>query len=150
MAWPTLLPREAKRLVDEGAILIDIREDDEHARIHIPGAHHIALSRFDRSLMAASSGKTIIFHCRSGARTLGHASRLIAGAGPACKAYLLEGGLEAWRAAGFPVAAEARPSLEWRRRIRIAAGRLVTICIDGFRAMTRRLKRAQDAPDDRA
>ena len=35
-----ITPLEAKRLMEAGAILIDIREADEHARERIPGARH--------------------------------------------------------------------------------------------------------------
>ena len=44
MTLPTITPEQAKRLIEEGAILVDIREADEHARERIPGArHHAAL-----------------------------------------------------------------------------------------------------------
>jgi rhodanese-related sulfurtransferase len=38
MSLPTILPAEAKRLIDQGATLIDIRGPDEFARERIPGA----------------------------------------------------------------------------------------------------------------
>ena len=40
MSLPTITPAEAKRLLDEGATLIDIRGPDEHARERIPGARN--------------------------------------------------------------------------------------------------------------
>ena len=40
MAFPTITPEEAKRLIDQGATLIDIRSADERAQEHIPGSHH--------------------------------------------------------------------------------------------------------------
>lgn len=127
MSLPTISPEEAKRLVADGAVLIDIREADEHARSHIPGAYHVALSRLDPSLLAASSGKTVIFHCRSGARTLGNASRLAAGAGPSCQAYILEGGIDAWQRAGLPVVTDETQPIDLQRQVQIGAGSLVFI-----------------------
>ncbi len=124
MAFSKISPREAKRLIDDGAVLIDIREADEHARSHIPGAYHIALSKYDPQVMAASSGKTVIFHCRSGARTQAHAERLTAGAHASCQAYFLEGGIDAWRRAGLPVSTDTRKPLELQRQVQIAAGGL--------------------------
>jgi len=124
MSLPKISPQEAKRLVAEGAILIDIRESDEHARSHIPGAYHLAMSRYEPSLLAASSGKTLIFHCRSGARTQANAARLGAGAGATCQAYILEGGLDAWKAAGLPVVIDRRQPLELQRQVQIGAGSL--------------------------
>lgn len=122
MSLPLITASEAKRLVEKGAILVDIREDDERARSQIPGAYHIALSRFEPKLLAGASGKTIIFHCRSGARTLGNAARLAAGAGTGCEAYSLEGGIDAWRKAGLPVIDDRHQPLELQRQVQIAAG----------------------------
>ena len=48
MTLRSIGPHEAKRLMDEGAILVDIREADEYAREHIPGGRHLALSQFDK------------------------------------------------------------------------------------------------------
>jgi rhodanese-related sulfurtransferase len=45
----TISPERAAELVRSGAVLIDIREADEHARERIPGAHHHALSRIDHN-----------------------------------------------------------------------------------------------------
>jgi len=38
MSLPTVSPIEAKRLIENGAMLIDIRGVDEHARESIPNA----------------------------------------------------------------------------------------------------------------
>lgn len=124
MSLPKISPQEAKRLIAAGAVLIDIREADEHRRSHIPGAYHLAMSRFDPSLLAASAGKTLIFHCRSGARTQANAARLGAGAGSTCDAYILDGGLEAWRAAGLPVVTDKRQPIELQRQVQLGAGSL--------------------------
>jgi rhodanese-related sulfurtransferase len=127
MSLPKISPREAKRLVEQGATLIDIREADEHARSHIPGAYHLALSKLAPGVLAGAAGKTLIFHCRSGARTAAHAPRLAAGAGAACEAYILEGGLDAWRAAGLPVATDQSRPIELQRQVQIAAGGLAFV-----------------------
>ena len=52
-----------------GAVLVDIREADEHAREHIPGARHHALSRIDNDTPLRPGDDVLVFHCRSGART---------------------------------------------------------------------------------
>jgi rhodanese-related sulfurtransferase len=124
MALPIVAPNEAQRLIAEGAVLIDVREADEFAREQIPGARHVALSRFDPALLAASSGKTIIFHCRSGARTLGNAPRLAAWVDSSCRAYILEGGIDAWRRAGLPVVTDASRPIDLQRQVQIGAGSL--------------------------
>jgi rhodanese-related sulfurtransferase len=124
MTLPTVTPEQARRLIDEGAILIDIREADEHARERIPGAHHLALSRLDEADVAVRQGKPVIFHCRSGARTLSNAGRLAERFGGDCDAYLVEGGLDAWRKAGLPIVTDRRAPLELQRQVQIGAGSL--------------------------
>jgi rhodanese-related sulfurtransferase len=56
-------------------------------------------------------------------RTTANAAQL-AGAAQ-CDAYLLEGGIEAWRKAGLPVAKDRRAPLEIMRQVQITAGMLV-------------------------
>ncbi len=127
MTLPTVTPEQAKRLIDEGAILIDIREADEHARERIPGAHHLALSKLDEADLAVHQGKPVIFHCRSGARTLSNAGRLADRFSGDCDAYVVEGGLDAWRRAGLPVATNRRAPLELQRQVQIGAGSMALI-----------------------
>lgn len=43
MSVTTISPKEARRLVDAGATLIDIRGADEHGRARIAGALNIPL-----------------------------------------------------------------------------------------------------------
>jgi rhodanese-related sulfurtransferase len=124
MTLPTVTPERAKRLIEEGAILIDLREADEHARERIPGAHHLALSKLDEADVAAHRGRPVIFHCRSGARTLSNAGRLAERFGGDCDAYLVEGGLDAWRKAGLPIVTDRRAPLELQRQVQIGAGSL--------------------------
>lgn len=114
-------PMSAQRLLARGAALVDIREADEHVREKIPGARHLPLSKLDQTDLAFDQGTMVIFHCRSGARTQGNAPKLAAKAG-ACEAYILEGGLDAWRKAGLPVAADRRQPLELQRQVQIGAG----------------------------
>ncbi len=97
----TITPSRAAALMREGATLIDVREAHEHAAEHIPGARHHPLSAIAANGVAKPGDSVLIFHCKSGARTNMHASRLSAEAGR-CKAYLLAGGINAWRRAGLP------------------------------------------------
>ncbi len=125
MSLPTIDVAGARRLLDQGAVLVDIREADEHARERVPGARSNPLSRL--APVEAPAGKAVIFHCRSGARTAGAASRLADTA--SCEAYILEGGLDAWKKAGLPVAVDRRQPLELMRQVQIVAGSLVLLGI---------------------
>ena len=122
MSLPTISPAEAKRLLDAGAMLIDIRGPDEHARERIPGARNHPL---DRLSVLDGQPQVAVFHCRSGQRTAAHASKLAAAA--ACEAYIVEGGIEAWKRAGLPVVRDATQPLEVQRQVQIAAGSLVLL-----------------------
>lgn len=122
MSLPTISPTEAKRLMDQGATLIDIRGPDEFAREWIPGAENRPLDR----LSGIEGGNGIaIFHCRSGQRTGMHAAKLADAA--SCDAYIVAGGLEAWRKAGLPVERDRSRPIELQRQVMIAAGSLVLL-----------------------
>jgi rhodanese-related sulfurtransferase len=127
MSLPTLSPIEARRLLDQGAVLIDIREADEHARENIPGARLMPLSQLDQADLGLPEGPRVIFHCRSGARTHGNATRLAAKAGGACDAFILEGGIDAWKKTGLPVAVDRRQPLELQRQVQIGAGSMALL-----------------------
>ncbi len=100
MALPKIDPTAARRLLKQGAILVDIREADEFARENIAGADHLPLSRLHEADLAVKAGNTVIFHCKSGARTSMNASRLAAKVNGACQAFILDGGLDAWKRSG--------------------------------------------------
>jgi rhodanese-related sulfurtransferase len=110
--------------LDQGGVLIDIREFDEHAREKVPGAHHLPLSKLDEADLAVHHGKPVVFHCRSGARTLANRRRLAGKLGSGCDAYVVDGGLDAWKKAGLPVVTDRRQPLELQRQVQIGAGSL--------------------------
>lgn len=137
----TISPTRAAELVRKGAVLIDIREADEHLRERIPGARHHALSRIDAESPARPGDDVLVFHCRSGARTRGSVARISA-ASSNCETYILEGGLEAWKKAGLPVTLDRTQPIDIIRQVQIAAGSLVlsgvllgTLVAPGFYAL---------------
>lgn len=121
MSLPSIGPVEAKRLLEQGAVLIDIRETDEYARENIPGARNKPLNELP--VLDGVEGAPVIFHCRSGNRTAANAGRLAA-ARPR-DAYVLDGGIDAWKKAGFPVASDKSRPIEIMRQVQITAGALV-------------------------
>ncbi len=96
-----ITPERAKKLIDDGAVLIDVRESHEYARENIPGARNYALSRINRSHPPQEGDTVLIYHCKSGARTNMNAGKLAAASGD-CEVFLLGGGIEAWKRAGLP------------------------------------------------
>ena len=123
----TISPERAAELIRAGAVLVDVREADEHARERIPGAHHHALSRIDRNSPVQSGDDVLIFHCRSGARTKGNAARCSAAAAQDCEVYILDGGLDAWKKAGLPVALDRSQPIDLLRQMQITAGSLALL-----------------------
>lgn len=119
MTLTKLSPEEARAKIAKGAKLIDIRTADEHARIRIPGAQNVPLG----SDLNLGDAPAVIYHCRSGLRTDANAAQLAAKS--PCQAYLLEGGLDAWREAGLPLLTNAGAPLEVMRQVQITAGLLV-------------------------
>jgi rhodanese-related sulfurtransferase len=123
MSLSQIKAEEALRLIGEGAVLVDVREADEHAREKVEGVRHLPLSRLEDMELGAPAGKPVIFHCRSGARTMAHGERLAQKAG-GCEAFVVEGGFDALKRAGAPVVVDRRQPLELQRQVQIGAGAL--------------------------
>ena len=123
MTLATLSPADTRAAVDAGARLIDIRGSDEFARERIPGATNLPLDQISN---LPRDGRAVVFHCKSGMRTAANVAQLVAAAGSA-PAYILGGGIEAWRQAGQPIVADRSQPLEIMRQVQITAGVLVLI-----------------------
>jgi len=123
MSLPRISPSDAKLLIEQGAILVDIRNLDEHARERIPQARNVPLP----NLAVGGIGEghaAIIFHCASGNRTALNVQQLAGAAGRA-DAFLLDGGIDAWKKAGLPVVVDRRQPIPIMRQVQIVAGGLV-------------------------
>ncbi len=119
MSLPHISPSDAKALIDRGAILVDIRDAEEHARERIPQARNMPLSKLCET--SVGRGETaIVFHCKSGNRTRMNAP-LLARAAEA-DAFILDGGIESWKKAGLPVILDKKQPIELMRQMQIAAG----------------------------
>ncbi|OYW46077.1 MAG: hypothetical protein B7Z08_07910 [Sphingomonadales bacterium 32-68-7] len=121
MSLTPISPTDAARLIESGALLFDIRPEDERARLTIDAARPMALDR----LAPVAGAQSVIFHCRSGMRTQANAGALAA-----CsegEAYFIEGGIEGWRQAGLPVRIDTGQPIELMRQVQIAAGALILI-----------------------
>jgi rhodanese-related sulfurtransferase len=124
MPLPQISPAEAQCLRRQGAILVDIREADDHVREKVSGARHLPLCRLEEAEIGLHDAKPVIFHCKSGARTVGNASRLARKVGGACEAFIIEGGLDTWKKAGLLVVTDRQQPIELQRQVQIGAGGL--------------------------
>lgn len=115
----------AQRLKRRDVTVIDIREPDEFAREHIPGALSVPLSTLEKGRIDLDPRGEVVFHCKSGMRTNANCDRLAAHVeGPA---FVLTGGLEAWKKEGGAVAADTKAPLELNRQVQITVGSLMLL-----------------------
>jgi rhodanese-related sulfurtransferase len=119
----SITPQQAAALMRGGALAVDVREPDEHAREAIAGAVSLPLSRLGVTPCPAAPDQPLLFHCKSGARTEGAAAALADLAGQR-DAFVLAGGLDAWKQAGLPVRLDRRQPMPLMRQVQIAAGSL--------------------------
>jgi rhodanese-related sulfurtransferase len=97
-----LMPEEvADGLATDKILLIDVREPNETAKERIHGAVLAPLSQFDPVDLPNPQGRTVVFTCASGIRSI-KAAEIAQAAGLAFDAHLA-GGIKAWKAAGLPV-----------------------------------------------
>ncbi len=98
--------QEAKKLYDQGAVFIDVRNPRFYAKGHIPGAFHLDLkNNFDESKLdgVAKKDQPIVIYC-SGAKC-SRSSRASAKAlsWGFSKVYYFRGGSADWKKAGYEI-----------------------------------------------
>ena len=101
---PEVQPDAATELVDGGAFLLDVREQDEWDAGHAPGAHHIPLGELNARHTELPTDRQVVAVCRSGKRSAA-ATDALNGAG--YQVLNLAGGMQAWQASGKPVVTDA-------------------------------------------
>lgn len=100
--------------------LLDVRTPGEYATVHVPGSYNVpldALAEHGREISTVDAPVVLI--CRSGQRAR-QAEAALATAGMQ-NLHVLDGGLQAWDAAGLPVRRGKGP-IPLERQVRIAAG----------------------------
>lgn len=105
---------DAEHAIQEARILIDVREADEFAAGHIPGAVHMSRGMLEFKLGSipelASRDTPIVLYCKTSGRAA------LAAAALAEMGYLqvtsIAGGFDAWAAAGKPVVKPVLPNFE--------------------------------------
>ncbi len=115
-----------QRIRDGEVVVVDVREDFEHATERIDGAHHLPLGRVTREQVKQICGdKPVVFHCRSGKRSVDAAHKF---GEPGEQVFHLAGGIEAWKNKGLPTIRSANaPKLDVLRQVQVTAGSLVLL-----------------------
>jgi rhodanese-related sulfurtransferase len=111
-----------ERLERESPAVVDVREYPEWVEGHIQGSRLVPLGEVRANPAAAGEGELLVV-CRTGRRAR-EAAALLEQAGR--DAVVVEGGVEAWKQAGYPVRKEKGP-IALERQVRIAAGALVLL-----------------------
>ena len=99
--YQRLSPAEAQKRIDAGEVnVVDVREQWEYARDHIPAAKLTPLGQIIAKPQESISGDDVVFVCEVGQRSAVAAE--MAAAMGLKHVYNLEGGMQAWRGAGLP------------------------------------------------
>ena len=96
-------PNDAVRMMNAGAVLVDVRTSNQFKDGHIAGARNVPGDQIagDMKVLEKLSGRTLILCCDSGP-TSGAAVRTLGRAGFK-DVFSLRGGLAAWRQENLPV-----------------------------------------------
>jgi rhodanese-related sulfurtransferase len=98
---PAIDIHEAKKRVDNGALLVDVREQHEFDDVRIPGSILMPLSTFQQHFEELPKDKEIVMQCRSGARS-GQTTEFLLNNGYT-DVVNMAGGILAWNEAGLPI-----------------------------------------------
>src|SRR5262249_33478073 len=93
---------QARAKIDSGEWwILDVREDEEWQRMHIPGAHHIPQFQLATRLSEIPGNRTALVVCHSGVRS--HRAAQFLKQADYAQVLSLAGGTAGWNQAGLPV-----------------------------------------------
>ncbi len=111
MTTQTVDPATLKEWLDAGlAVLVDVREPAEYAAEHVEGAALVPLATVERAALPDHAGRKLVIMCKMGGRGNSACRKLGEELSASETVYNLQGGIEGWKRAGFPVARPARPA----------------------------------------
>jgi rhodanese-related sulfurtransferase len=102
-AFASISSQDLIRLMNQGALVLDIRKQEEFAQGHVNGAKHLSSEKI---LTAGDAfkrfkDKPVVVYCDSGSLAAAAVRQL--NAQGFTKAFSLRGGLAAWRADNLPI-----------------------------------------------
>ena len=103
MNHPVAVPEVLSTDLPAGAFLLDVREDDEWAAGHAPGALHIRLGELGARTAELPRDHEVYVICRTGNRSA-YATQALVGAG--LHAINVADGMTGWAVAGRPMLSE--------------------------------------------
>ncbi|GAA3229907.1 rhodanese-like domain-containing protein [Dactylosporangium siamense] len=90
--------------VADDAYLLDVREDDEWAAGHAPGANHVPMMQIPARIDEIPTDRDVVVICRVGGRSAQVVAYLQQGG--LTRTINLDGGMSDWAAAGRPMVSE--------------------------------------------
>lgn len=100
MTVPSVEIANVPAVLPEGAVLLDVREQDEWDAGHAPGALHIPMSEIGARLEEVPNDVQLYVVCRAGGRSA-RVTQYLNDNG--WEAVNVEGGMQHWDAAGRPL-----------------------------------------------
>lgn len=91
--------QDLERALEDGALLLDVRESAEYAEGHVPGARLLPLSVLPVGMHELPRDRPVYVVCQAGGRSA-QAARLLTSAG--VDARSVSGGTAAWIGSGRP------------------------------------------------
>jgi rhodanese-related sulfurtransferase len=132
MAVQTISPQAAFTLSQSGAApeIIDVRTPAEFDQVHAVGARSVPLDQLDPAAVMAARARAdrpLFLICKAGGRAAKACEQFNAAGFDAVVS--VEGGTQAWEAAGLPVVRGTVRVISLERQVRIGAGSLVLLSL---------------------
>src|SRR5277367_2449618 len=110
-------PAEVNELIDEGAAIVDVRETDEVAAGHLPGAKHIPRGYLESRIEGVVPDRDahVILYCASGNRSA-YAARTLEQDLGYTNVSSMKGGITLWKDRGYEVQIPRTLTAEQRER----------------------------------
>src|ERR1700756_2156400 len=110
-------PSQAREQLSNGAVLVDVREPEEWAAGHVPGARHVPKSYLESRIEGAAPdrGQHVVLYCASGNRSAWAARTLIEDLGYT-HVESMTGGFTLWKDRGYAVETPRTLTAEQRDR----------------------------------
>jgi rhodanese-related sulfurtransferase len=101
-----VVPEVSAAEVDDDAVIIDVREDDEWVAGHAPHAHHLPMMQVPARLEEIPRDRDVVVVCRVGSRSAQVVAYLLHQGYD--RVANLDGGMLAWAASGRRLAADGQ------------------------------------------
>ncbi len=110
-------PSEVKELLDEGVVVVDVRETEEVAAGHLPGARHVPRSYLESRIEGIVPDRfaNVILYCASGVRSA-YAARTLSEDLGYRNVKSMTGGIVLWKDRGYEVVVPKTLTPEQRDR----------------------------------